>query len=121
MPNPGNTPTAVGPPSRSTLPATAERALGRQLAAGQQAAQQLQTVRDGGTPLPLALATRLRAQAQTGEQARTRLIGACAPLVEHLARQYSGYSVPHADLVQEGWLGVLRATTTFDPAKGPYF
>jgi RNA polymerase sigma factor (sigma-70 family) len=103
------------------VPRSAERALGRQLAEGRAAAQQLQTARDGGAPLPLAWATRLRAQAQTGEQARTRLIGACAPLVERLARQYQGFGVPRADLVQEGWLGVLRATRTFDPAKGPSF
>src|SRR4051812_17496097 len=120
MRSPGHTtrpPTAGAQPSRSTLPAAAERALGQQLAAGRQAAQQFQTARDGGAPLPLARATRLRAQAQTGEQARIRLIGTCAPLVERLARQYSGYGVPREDLVQEGWLGVLRATQTFDPAK----
>jgi RNA polymerase primary sigma factor len=46
---------------------------------------------------------------------------ACTPLVEGLARQYSGYNIPYEDLVQEGWVGVVRAAATFDPAKGPHF
>jgi RNA polymerase primary sigma factor len=41
--------------------------------------------------------------------------------VEGLAQQYSGYSVPYEDLVQEGWVGVVQAAAGFDPAKGPSF
>src|SRR4051794_8622724 len=78
----------VGGPSGCLLPPAVERLLGQQLAGGGRAAQQLQAAQESGVAPPLALRGRLRVQVQTGEQARPRLILACAPLVERLARQY---------------------------------
>jgi RNA polymerase primary sigma factor len=98
-----------------------ERALGRQWVAGRQAEAHLRALRDAGGPSPQGVSAQLQAQARAGQQARARLIMACTPLVEGLARQYSGYNIPYEDLVQEGWVGVVRAAATFDPAKGPYF
>src|SRR2546423_1703162 len=75
------------PRSAFPLPRSAEHTLGRQLAAGRQAAQQLQVGQEGGASLPLARLTRLQVLTRPGEQARARLIGACASLVERVARQ----------------------------------
>jgi DNA-directed RNA polymerase sigma subunit (sigma70/sigma32) len=107
--------------SRSALAPAVERALGRQWVAGRQAAAHLRALRDAGGPNPQGVSAQLQAQARAGRQARARLITACTPLVEGLARQYSGYNIPYEDLVQEGWVGVVRAAATFDPAQGPYF
>ncbi len=38
--------------------------------------------------------------------------------VAHIARSYSGYGLPLADLVQEGNLGLMKAVKRFDPTKG---
>jgi len=109
------------PPPGSSLAPAVERALGQQLAAGRQAQARLRTLRDAGQPIPAATGARLLAQMQVARQARARLITACAPLVAALATQYSTYGVPYEDLLQEGWLGVVQAIGSFDPAKGPHF
>ena len=38
--------------------------------------------------------------------------------VIHIARSYSGYGLPQADLIQEGNLGLMKAVKRFDPTKG---
>ncbi len=38
--------------------------------------------------------------------------------VIHVARGYSGYGLPLADLVQEGSIGLMKAVKRFDPAVG---
>lgn len=38
--------------------------------------------------------------------------------VIHIARSYSGYGLPQADLIQEGNLGLMKAVKRFDPNKG---
>jgi RNA polymerase primary sigma factor len=78
-------------------------------------------LREAGQPIPQATGVRLLAQVQAARQARQQLILACTPLVEGLARQYSGYNVPYEDLLQDGWAGVVQAAGSFDPAKGPHF
>ncbi len=35
--------------------------------------------------------------------------------VAHIARSYSGYGLPHADLIQEGNVGLMKAVKRFDP------
>jgi RNA polymerase sigma-32 factor len=35
-----------------------------------------------------------------------------------IARSYSGYNLPHADLVQEGNIGLMKAVKRFDPDRG---
>jgi RNA polymerase sigma-32 factor len=39
-------------------------------------------------------------------------------LVVAVARGYLGYGLPHADLIQEGNIGLMKAVKRFDPARG---
>jgi RNA polymerase sigma-32 factor len=38
--------------------------------------------------------------------------------VAHIARSYSGYGLPVADLIQEGNIGLMKAVKRFDPSRG---
>lgn len=42
-------------------------------------------------------------------------------LVNCIARQYNIPSIPHEDLVQEGFIGLLEAISHFDPNRGVSF
>lgn len=63
-----------------------------------------------------ALATRLREQEDL-ESAR-KLIMSHLRFVVHIAKSYSGYGLPQADLVQEGNIGLMKAVKRFDPTMG---
>ena len=39
-------------------------------------------------------------------------------LVVSVARQYLGYGLPHADLIQEGNIGLMKAVKRYDPNQG---
>ena len=39
-------------------------------------------------------------------------------LVVSVSRQYLGYGLPHADLIQEGNVGLMKAVRRFDPEQG---
>ncbi len=39
-------------------------------------------------------------------------------LVASIARGYSGYGLPQADLIQEGNIGLMKAVRRFDPERG---
>ena len=39
-------------------------------------------------------------------------------LVASIARQYLGYGIPHADLIQEGNIGLMKAVKRYDPNQG---
>ena len=51
------------------------------------------------------------------EAART-LVLSHLRLVVSVARQYLGYGLPHADLIQEGNVGLMKAVKRFDPDRG---
>jgi len=62
------------------------------------------------------LAVRLREENDL--EAARRLVMAHLRFVVHIARGYSGYGLPQADLVQEGNIGLMKAVKRFDPEQG---
>jgi RNA polymerase sigma-32 factor len=62
------------------------------------------------------LATRLQADGDV--EAAQRLILSHLRFVNRIAKGYSGYGLPVADLVQEGNIGLMKAVKRFDPTKG---
>lgn len=51
-------------------------------------------------------------------EAARRLVMAHLRFVVHIARSYSGYGLPQADLIQEGNIGLMKAVKRFDPHQG---
>jgi RNA polymerase sigma-32 factor len=63
-----------------------------------------------------SLATRFR---DSGDLAAAReLVMSHLRLVVSIARGYLGYGLPHADLIQEGNIGLMKAVKRFDPERG---
>jgi RNA polymerase sigma-32 factor len=50
--------------------------------------------------------------------AARRMVMSHLRLVVSIARQYLGYGLPHADLIQEGNIGLMKAVKRFDPEQG---
>ena len=63
-----------------------------------------------------ALARRLRNQNDLA--AAQQLILSHLRLVVSIARNYLGYGLPQADLIQEGNIGLMKAVRRFDPEQG---
>ena len=63
-----------------------------------------------------SLARRLRDEDDL--DAARQLIVSHLRLVVSTARQYLGYGLPHADLIQEGNIGLMKAVKRFDPDRG---
>lgn len=63
-----------------------------------------------------ALARRLRDDEDIA--AARELVLSHLRLVVSVARQYLGYGLPHADLIQEGNVGLMKAVKRFDPERG---
>ncbi|MDN7125593.1 RNA polymerase sigma factor RpoH [Pseudidiomarina terrestris] len=51
-------------------------------------------------------------------EAARKLIMSHLRFVVHVARSYSGYGLPQADLIQEGNIGLMKAVRRFDPSVG---
>ncbi len=51
-------------------------------------------------------------------EAARRMVLAHLRFVVHVARSYSGYGLPLADLIQEGNIGLMKAVKRFDPTQG---
>ncbi len=51
-------------------------------------------------------------------EAASKLIMSHLRLVVSVSRQYLGYGLPHADLIQEGNIGLMKAVKRFDPDQG---
>jgi RNA polymerase sigma-32 factor len=62
------------------------------------------------------LATRLRDDGDV--DAARKLVMSHLRLVVSIARGYLGYGLPHADLIQEGNIGLMKAVKRFDPTRG---
>jgi RNA polymerase primary sigma factor len=90
--------------------------LARRWQRGRQAEQRL--ARDGHN---VKERVRLRREIEAGYAAREHLIMANTRLVISVAKKYRGQGVPFHDLIQEGNLGLMRATDKFDPGRGCKF
>ena len=64
----------------------------------------------------LRLARAYRNEADLG--AASQLVLSHLRLVVAVARNYLGYGLPHADLIQEGNIGLMKAVKRFDPERG---
>ncbi len=62
------------------------------------------------------LATRLHNNGDV--EAARRLVMSHLRVVVAIARGYLGYGLPHADLIQEGNIGLMKAVKRFDPSRG---
>jgi RNA polymerase sigma-32 factor len=62
------------------------------------------------------LATRFRDEEDL--EAARQLVLSHLRLVISIARGYLGYGLPHADLIQEGNIGLMKAVKRFDPRQG---
>src|SRR6476659_2932238 len=51
-------------------------------------------------------------------EAARQLVVSHLRLVVALARGYLGYGLPHADLIQEGNIGLMKAVKRYDPERG---
>jgi len=65
--------------------------------------------------------TELRLLIEDGWNAREHLITANSRLVISVAKKYMGRGVPFLDLIQEGNIGLIRATKKFDYRRGHKF
>jgi len=63
-----------------------------------------------------SLALKLREEGDL-ESAR-KLVMSHLRFVVHIAKSYSGYGLPQADLIQEGNIGLMKAVKRFDPSVG---
>ena len=63
----------------------------------------------------------LRSSIEDGWAAREHLITANSRLVISVAKKYMGRGVPFLDLIQEGNIGLIRATKKFDYRRGHKF
>jgi RNA polymerase sigma-32 factor len=56
---------------------------------------------------------------ETGDlEAARKLVLSHLRVVVSVSRQYLGYGLPHADLIQEGNVGLMKAVKRFDPTMG---
>jgi RNA polymerase sigma-32 factor len=60
----------------------------------------------------------LRLKEHNDLDAARQLVLSHLRFVAHVARGYSGYGLPQADLIQEGNIGLMKAVKRFDPAHG---
>ena len=63
----------------------------------------------------ISLAKRLQDQNDLG--AAQQMVLSHLRLVVSIARGYLGYGLPHADLIQEGIIGLMKAVKRFDPGQ----
>lgn len=98
------------------LTAQEEIMLAQQVERGEQANERLQ--KGDYTP---AERLQLHRWVQEGQAARERLIQANLRLVVSIAKKYLGRGMSLLDLIQEGNIGLMRATEKFDYRKGYKF
>lgn len=101
------------------LTAEEEVSLAKRMEAGLQAKENLETL--DIDELPLDDLYTLRETVADGELAQEHLVRANARLVISVAKKYIGRGVPFLDLIQEGNIGLIRATNKFEYHRGHKF
>lgn len=101
------------------LTAEEEVSLAKRMESGLEAKNVLESVDEDRTPLD-DLYT-LRELIFDGEAAQEHLVRANARLVISVAKKYIGRGVPFLDLIQEGNIGLIRATNKFEYQRGHKF
>jgi RNA polymerase primary sigma factor len=100
------------------LTASEEVDLAQRMEAGERARETLETE---GEDMPMDDVFDLRGVMNDGEMAQEHLIRANARLVISVAKKYIGRGVPFLDLIQEGNIGLIRATKKFEWRRGHKF
>ncbi len=100
------------------LTAAEEVSLAKRMERGMQASDRLKRY---GDKLPLDDVYDLKERVADGEMAQEHLIRANARLVISVAKKYIGRGVPFLDLIQEGNIGLIRATNKFEYRRGHKF
>jgi RNA polymerase primary sigma factor len=100
------------------LTADEEVSLAKRMEAAVFAKEQLGEYEDD---LSMDAAYELRELVADGEAAQEHLIRANARLVISVAKKYIGRGVPFLDLIQEGNIGLIRATNKFEYQRGHKF
>lgn len=98
------------------LTADEEVALAQRIERGRMAREEL--AKGSATP---RRRSELRKLIEDGWSAREHLITANSRLVISVAKKYMGRGVPFLDLIQEGNIGLIRATKKFDYRRGHKF
>lgn len=97
------------------IDAATERALGRRIVEGQKALHALDELGPQGPELEIQRLTRL---VKMGNRAREDLTQANLRLVVSIAKRYVRASMPLADAIQSGNIGLMRAVERFDYTRG---
>ncbi|MEO1645030.1 MAG: sigma-70 family RNA polymerase sigma factor, partial [Chloroflexota bacterium] len=85
------------------------------------AREKMQEVEESGEELRWSEEQSLREVIIDGDRAQEHLIRANARLVISVAKKYIGRGVPFLDLIQEGNIGLIRATNKFEYQRGHKF
>jgi RNA polymerase sigma factor (sigma-70 family) len=89
---------------------------------GDAAAEELWADAERGEAIAADEADELARRAQAGDaSSQEQLIQRLLPLIEFTARRYRTEGLEHADLLQEGIVGLLRALQRYDPSRGVPF
>ncbi|MCY4525093.1 MAG: sigma-70 family RNA polymerase sigma factor, partial [Anaerolineaceae bacterium] len=102
----------------SLLTAEEEVDLAQRMEAGDFARERLESE---GQSLPLDDVYTLQDLVDDGEAAQEHLVRANVRLVISVAKKYIGRGVPFLDLIQEGNIGLIRATNKFEYQRGHKF
>ncbi len=98
------------------LTAEEEVALAKRIERGRQAREEL-----ASGPVSAERRAELQRLIEDGWAAREHLVLANSRLVISVAKKYMGRGVPFLDLIQEGNIGLIRATKKFDYRRGHKF
>lgn len=103
------------------LTAAEEVALAKRMEAAEWARKKITETQEMGIELDWSEEQSLREVTIDGDKAQEHLIRANARLVISVAKKYIGRGVPFLDLIQEGNIGLIRATNKFEYQRGHKF